>query len=468
MPAHSTRPRATPKAGSRAASGTALKSPFGAALGALLGAALPLGGPLGLPSGGAYAQTASGTSGAVTGPVERPAAETSATVKAWQSPANFGEWSSGIKLGLQLQGGIVGNPTVPDRGVNFGQLFTDLPNRPLLNQLILSAARDIDPKATGYDFGFKLALLYGSDARIIQTLGIFDRLIHDRNQLALLEASVTARLPWLGNGIDVKVGNFPTPLGFETIDPKTNAFYTRSYIFNYGLPLKHTGGMAIAHVSDVLDLYIGLDSGTNTSFGRGGDNNGRPAGLAGFGLNLAGGNLTVLALTHIGPENPTRSTPFGNSALRYFNDVVVTYKATEQLSFTTELNYVKDDGFRAEGYGVAQYASYALNDQITLNGRAEVWRDNGNFYVFNPNSNRDFANVQRGDYATLITSSRAGTYFELTLGVTYKPANLPGPLSTLLVRPEIRYDRTLNDARPFNGGRNAQQFTVGADLVLGF
>ena len=50
----------------------------------------------------------------------------------------------------------------------------------------------------------------------------------------------------------------------------------------------------------------------------------------------------------------------------------------------------------------------------------------------------------------------------------HKPADLPGPLSTLLVRPEIRYDRTLNGARPFNGGRNAQQFTVGADLVLGF
>ena len=449
MPAHTTRSRATPPAPTP-------RVALGVTLGALFGAALP--------AGGAHAQV---------GPVERPAVEPPATIRpgapASSSSFSFSGWTSNIKPILQLQVGITGNPTVPDRDVNFGHLFTDKPNRPLLNQLLFGASRDIDSKATGYDVGFKLAFLYGSDARIIHTLGIFDRLIHDRNQLALLEASVSARLPWLGNGIDVKVGNFPTPLGFETIDPRTNAFYTRSYIFNYGLPFKHTGGMAVAHVSDVLDLYIGLDSGTNTSFGSGGDNNDRPGGLAGFGLNLAGGNLTVLALTHIGPENPTRSTPFGNSALRYFNDVVITYKPSDKLSFTTELNYVKDDGFRAEGYGVAQYASYALNDQLTLNGRAEVWRDNGNFYVFNPNSNRDFINVQRGDYATLITSPRAGTYFELTLGVTYKPANLTGPLSTLLIRPEIRYDRTLNEgARPFNGGRNAQQFTVGADLVLGF
>ncbi len=43
----------------------------------------------------------------------------------------------------------------------------------------------------------------------------------------------------------------------------------------------------------------------NTTFGNGqGDNNGGAAFAGGIGLNLLGGNLTILATTHIGPETP--------------------------------------------------------------------------------------------------------------------------------------------------------------------
>jgi hypothetical protein len=171
----------------------------------------------------------------------------------------------------------------------------------------------------------------------------------------------------------------------------------------------------------VFDFYLGIDSGVNTSLGAG-DNNSAAAGIGGFGLNLLGGKLTVLALTHIGPENPSRTVPNADSYPRYLNDVVVTYKPDDTWSFTTEGNYVRDDYARAEGYGVAQYASYALSSQITLNGRAEVWRDNRNSYV----------------------------------------------AAFLMIRPELRYDRALNGSRPFNAGRDNGAFTAAADLVLGF
>ena len=389
----------------------------------------------------------------------------------WRAPASFGEWSSSIKLGLQLNAGIAGSlDDPPSPGVNFGQLLTDKLNKPILNQVLLSAQRDVDPKATGYDLGFKVALLYGSDARITHSLGLFDRAIHDRLQLDLLEANVTARLPWLfEGGIDAKAGIYPTPLGYETIDPKNNPFYTKSYIFNYGLPFKHLGALTTSHVTSMLDVYLGIDTGTNTTIGTGaGDNNNRPGGIAGIGLNLLDGKLTVLALTHIGPENAKRNTPFGNSALRYFNDAVITYKATDKLSFVTELNYVKDDGFRAEAYGAAQYVSYALSDEVSLNARAEVYRDNSNFFVFNPSSNRDFINVQRGDYATLLTAPRATTYSEFTVGLAYKPTDLPLGLNTLVVRPELRYDRSLSGTRVYNSNRDRGSFTLSADVIIGF
>ena len=390
-----------------------------------------------------------------------------AVPEAWRPPASFGEWSSSIKLGLQLNAGIVGNVSNTGSQTNFGQLLTDKANRPILNQVLLSAQRDVDPKATGYDFGFKLALLYGSDARIVHTLGVFDRLIHDRNQLDLLEANATARLPWLfGGGIDVKAGLYPTPLGYETIDPKGNPFYTKSYIFNYGLPFKHLGLLTTSHVTPTVDFYLGVDSGTNTSVGLyGGDNNNRPGGIFGVGLNLSD-KLTVLALSHVGPENARRNTPFANRAMRYYNDALITYKYSDKLTFTTEFNYVKDDGFRAEAYGAAQYVSYALTETLTVNARAEVYRDNNNFFVANPVSDRDYINFQRGDFSRFITSPKPTTYSEFTLGLAWKPSY--PPLNTLVVRPEIRYDRALNGTRVYNGGRDSGQVTVSADAVLGF
>lgn len=347
-------------------------------------------------------------------------------------------------------------------------MFTDKANHLILNQSLFTIERDTDPKATDYDFGFKVQAMYGSDARITHSIGLFDHLIHDRNQLDIVEANVSAHTPWLfEGGVDLKGGIFPTPLGFEVIDPKANPFYSHSYIFNYGLPYKHLGILATAHVTDMLDLYGDIDTGTNTTIGSG-DNNNQPGGIFGFGLNFLGGNLTFLALSHVGPEDSTLNTTFGNSAMRYYNDVVVTYKYTDALTFTTELNYVKEDGFNAEGYGAAQYVSYTLNDQLTLNGRAEFWRDNNNFFVNTPVNNLDYINSEIGRPSNFYVASKPTTYSEFTAGVTWKPAGLPDTVQTLMVRPEIRYDRTLNSSSPFNAGKDKGAVTLSTDVVLAF
>ncbi len=387
------------------------------------------------------------------------------------APALFSsEWTGGIKYGLQVEGGITVNTLSPNNNRNFGMLFNDLSNRPILNGITGTISRDIDPKATTTDFGFKLQALYGSDARIIHTLGVFDQLIHDRNQIDIVEADVSVHFPDLfANGLDLKAGIFPTPLGVEVIDPKANPFYSHSYIFNYGLPYKHTGALATAHVSDLLDLYLGADTGTNTFVAYGaGDNNNRPGGIFGFGLNFLDGKLTVLALSHVGPEDSKLNTPFANSAMRYYNDVAIVWKTTDKLTLTAEFNYVKEDGFRAEGYGAAAYASYALNDQLTLNGRGEIWRDNSNFFVSTPANYRDYVASERGTLANLITARSPTTYSELTAGVTYKLQGLPEKISTAMIRPEIRYDRSLNGTTPFGDGQHQGRWTFAADIVLGF
>ena len=385
------------------------------------------------------------------------------------------KWTDTVKFSLQIEGGIIGNTASPSNGNNFGQLFTDKSNDFQLNQILPTIARPLDPKATGYDFGFKLQGLIGTDARYTRWVN-FGRGQNSRIQGDITEANILVHTPWLtGGGIDFKAGMYVTLMGAETIDPSTNAFYSHSYIFNFGIPLKHTGVQATVHVTDVVDLYAGVDSGVNTTLGPyGGDNNSSYAFVGGVGLNLMGGDLTVLASTHIGPENPGRTTPLANRSNRYYGDIVAIWKATEKLTITGEANYVHDElpgAGKPSAYGAAAYAGYALNDTLTLNARAEVFRDDRNFFVAAFPGNNDFNNFQSG-FATgpLIVAPGTGTtYGALTIGLTYKPSldalKIPG---TLMIRPELRYDTSMSGNKPYNGGKDSGAFTIGSDFVLTF
>lgn len=390
-------------------------------------------------------------------------------------PPPAGWWDTFTVNGV-IESGITFNPDLPSNGINFGHLFTDRANTPILNQISLIAQRPIDPNAKAIDFGFKVQLLYGGDARYTHYLGEFDYSINNFNQFDVVEAWGIAHLPYIfSGGIDVKVGQFVTLEGAEVINAPDNLFYSHTYIFNFGIPFKDTGVMTIAHVTPMLDIYAGAVTGVNTSIGWPGDNNGAAAFEGGFGLNLLNGNLTVLATTHIGPENPSLFAPIcacnPNSTLRYLNDVVVTWKATDKLTFITDANYIRDDGWGGvQGYGVAQYASYAVNDWLKVNGRAEVWRDQNNFFVAGYPGNFDFVNLEHGYPSGAFFAPGPTTYLELTAGLNITPV-LPKEtpyLKTILIRPEIRYDSALNNTTPFAGGTKSSGFTFGGDLILKF
>jgi hypothetical protein len=429
---------------------------------------------------GAVAWTAAAGFAAAANAQTPPPAEAPSAAEA--PPA--GLWVDGIHLSAQLQSGIIANPFRPATGLNWGQLFTDHANQVQLNQLLLTANKPLDPKNSDYQLGFKIQFMYGSDARYTQFLGELNRVDPDqRYQLDVVEANVLAHLPWLTEGgIDLKAGQYPTPLGYETIDPSTNPFYSHSYIFQFGLPFKHTGALATTHVNDVLDIYTGIDTGTNTTLGPLGENNGAVGGIGGFNLSFLGGKLTILALTHFGPDDATRAlSPIGvnaNGQWRFYNDVLITWKASDAWTFVTEANWARDGygfvGKPVNGFGVAQYVSYALTDTVALNARVEAWRDDNNFFVAAFPANNAFVRFQQGFPVTVNTAPGSNTtYGALTLGVTWKP-EVPAPITGLLVRPEIRWDHAFTDNKPFNSNPplntkgTPNSFTFGGDFVLTF
>jgi hypothetical protein len=188
--------------------------------------------------------------------------------------------------------------------------------------------------------------------------------------------------------------------------------------------------------------------------------------MFGFGLNLLDGAVTVLALAHIGPENASRAVPNADRFMRYLNDAYLTWKMSDKLTLTTELNYAKDDFANAEAWGIAQYAAYTLNETLTLNGRLEAFRDGKGFFVGAFPGNRDFVNAELGLPATVLGGTHT-TYGAATVGVTYKPA-VGTPLANLALRPELRVDTALDGSKPFRSGKSASSLMLSMDAIIGF
>ncbi len=368
-----------------------------------------------------------------------------------------------FKVYAWVESGYTVNFDRPSDRQNFGRLFDDRSNEPLLNQIAVTLERVFPSSPQDFAWGFKAQFIYGSDARFFHSLGLFDRTTDDLLQPDLSEAYLNLHFPVLtAGGLDLKLGKFATLEGSELIDPRANIFYSHSYIFNFGLPFNHTGALATWHTSPLLDLYAGLTRGVNTSVE---DNNESLGFHGGIGFNLLEGKVTALASTHVGPE-----TPGNNHDYRYLNDLTIVAKLTKQLTATTDLNYIYDEGADAAGYGIAQYFAYAFNDLISLGLRGEVWRDADGYYVASFAENDDAADSLRGGNVTLDPRTVGGgrtTYGAITLGLTIKPT-FPRSGLTLMIRPEVRYDRSLNGTKPFDHSSDNDQFTAGLDVILSF
>jgi len=328
---------------------------------------------------------------------------------------------------------------------------------------VINSERALAPKLGEFDWGFKLQFMYGSDARFIHSLGLFDDTAATSIlQPDLVEAYLNLHFPVITEGgLDLKLGKFVTLEGAETIDPHTNFFYSHTYIFNFGIPFNHTGALATWHATSHLNLVAGLTRGVNTSVD---DNNDSIAFHGGIGLDLNEGKIVVSAATHIGPE-----TPNNNHDQRYLNTITTTWKITDKLTSITDLNYAHDAGADADAYGVAQYFTYAINSWLTAGVRGEIFRDDKGFYVVSFANDHDPMRTLEGE-PTIDPRTVGGgktTYGAVTLGLNIKPT-VPKAAASLAIRPELRFDSALNGTHPFNDSSQLNQFTAGIDVIISF
>ena len=74
---------------------------------------------------------------------------------------------------------------------------------------------------------------------------------------------------------------------------------------------------------------------------------------------------------------------------------------------------------------------------------------------------------EHGNPLAVAIGGGATTYGALTLGLAIKPP-VPKQIEGLVIRPEVRYDTSLNNTTPFGGGTKGSQWTFASDLIIPF
>ena len=417
--------------------------------------------------------------------------------------------NNNLKVGGWMETSISANDNARHDGFNGPVTFQDRTAELQLNQLNGFLQKTITTSGDAFDWGGRVDVMFGSDSIFTQAYGnpTFNphtgmaqprgnwdlNLTGDRFYgLAIPNAYGEYNLP-MGNGLDVKVGHFYTPLGYEVVTSPDNFFVTKPYTMQYGEPFTHTGAYGTYAFNGNWSALAGAVTGSSTG---GWDGN--------FNRNLAtwsflgGGTWTSdSAATSLNVTATAGPQADNNSSFWGIYSIVGKHNITDKLHLILQHdhgfanNVITGNGLmaqangaasalqNAEWYGINSYLLYDVTDKLGAGIRAEWFRDNNGFRVNGPGRCGAATNVYGGsstggsyNYAcdpsqyaynpmTNVGYQFQGSgYYELTAGLTYKP------IKWLNLRPNVRFDYA--NVAAFAGGTEHTQVLFTADAVVLF
>ena len=161
----------------------------------------------------------------------------------------------------------------------------------------------LDKPEKDWGVGFHLSGDFGETGKLLRQATLWGKQLHKEPSAELRESYITTTIP-LGEGIQFKGGLFVTPLGTEILlNPGSyNDEISRSFAFNYAIPIRHLGTLFTYQALKTLSVSGGLVTGWDDPR----DNNGAPSFLG--GVNFTPSDTFGLASNIIfGPEQ-TRNT----------------------------------------------------------------------------------------------------------------------------------------------------------------
>ncbi len=403
---------------------------------------------------------------------------------------------NGIEVGGWVNAGMTYNTNKPANGFNGPVTFADRSKELQLNQFNVFVQRAVATEGKGWDFGGRLDVMFGTDAIFTQAYGIPARDVNtgqasarskwDLNLCCSSSRFYNAALPQMyvegyapvGNGLNLKLGHFYSPTGYETVPAPDNFFYTKAYTFTNGEPFTHTGLLG----NYVVNKNWALMGAAITGSATGGWDGGLDKQLNNWG-GLAGGTWTsddkISSVNLTGSYSNTSAQ--SNQPWKFYSLVIqhkVTPKTLLVLHQTTGFaggvllydNSHKD----AMWYGIDMQVHHDIRDNLSVGVRAERFHDRDGFRVCSPirvSQATDGAGVNFA--ASFPATCRPADYYDVTLGINWKPTKELKTdwkaMQSLNIRPNIRYDRVdgIGQAyNPFDSKRD--QLLLSVDAMISF
>lgn len=282
------------------------------------------------------------------------------------------EKALGIGISGYLDSSYTWSSNHPKRPANIsGRYFDKDNNKVEFNNFHLA----LDKPEKDWGVGFHLSGDFGRTGELLREATLWGKTFHKEPSAELRESYITTTIP-IGEGIQFKGGLFVTPLGTEIIPApgNFNDEISRSFAFNWAVPLRHLGTLFTYPFLKTLSASVGIVTGWDDPR----DNNGSPSGL--FGVNFTPSDSFGLASNiAVGPEQ-TRNT--SNARFTWSN--VATIKPMDPLTLLLEYTFGVEQkastptgNKNAQWYAFAAVGTWSWTDRFSTALRTELFLDQG-------------------------------------------------------------------------------------------
>ena len=330
-------------------------------------------------------------------------------------------------------------------------------NRIEFDQAVLYVERIPDSVQTDHvDWGFHLSGLYGTSYRFTTNEGYFSQQLLEQHRqygfdpvLEYLDVYV----PQVVAGLNIRVGRFISVPGIEAQLAPNNYVYTHSLLYSID-PFTDTGIMGTAKLNDHWLVQLGITASHDVAPWAPGA---RPSGTACVSFTFDGGNDNVYACAN------------GLNAGRYAYNNLQMFDNTWYHKFNSSWHMASEGWYMYERdvpsvFGPVRpekgtYGAFCAPGQIRC--FAPEWAMVN--YVERQFSAKNFISI-RSDFLNDEKGQRTGfktSYAEETLMWGHWVG------STILLRPELRFDRSF-DEPAYDNARRRSQFQLAMDVIFKF
>lgn len=416
-------------------------------------------------------------------------------VQSGRPAVRLGGWvEAGYSYGLNGGGSDGGISGTPAENVVTGDDSNDFN----LNAVRLILEKPLSDENT-WAAGFRLDIAIGEDYR--WGLDNEPGLGNGDGAINFEAAYVALRVP-VGRGIDLMIGKWPSPIGYEASDRAENDNVTFGAVGTYLEAGFHTGILALAPVTDHLTVMAGICNGwanSDTDFlDAASPSDWAKTLIAGFELQNAAGNASMIAAASWTPEGDSfaanvsngwrNGTADGGDFGRSENSHIfalsvngewepIAFGGRLKLAFCVDIDWAQDNLSRASSdwagggvngataWGAAAYGRYQFNDRFYVATRGEyLHSDDGTLGFVDgivpwPNDNASLDGNE-------VYTSHVDLYtFTITFG--FEPAD------GLLLRLEYRADFASSDGGDDGegnifGNNQSGQHALCVDAVYSF